>query len=276
MAISGKTKRITPILDGKIGIVQSFDTLTAGDGATKVELPGKGEMATRTTCNVFEFLQKHGVALAYIGRDGPDTFITRICDMIPIEVVVRKIATGSYLKRNPEVQEGFMFREPVVEFFLKTSGRKFENTELPCDDPMLRWDRKGSVCHLYFPDRPHEQGYICQLPYPLQEHNSLKRDLMVCERIAKRVEYLLGLAWYKLGGDLYDFKLEFGKLPDTKQIVLADVLDCDSWRVVWWRDSQNGIQLSKQKYRDGDSLEDVLAVYRVAAALTDYFPSMSV
>ena len=274
MAISGKTKRITPILDGKIGIVQSFDTLTAGDGAKKDELPGKGELATRTTCNVFEFLQKHGVPLAYIGRDGPDTFITRICDMIPIEVVVRKIATGSYLKRNPEVEQGFVLKQPEVEFFLKTSGRKFEDTELPCDDPMLRWGRKGSVCYLYFPDRPYEQGCICQLPYPLQEHNSLKRDLMVCERIARHVGYLLSKAWGELGGVLYDFKLEFGKLPNPeneKQIVLADVLDCDSWRVIW-----EGVQLSKQRYRDGYSLEDVLAVYRVAAALTDYFPSMSV
>ncbi len=274
MAISGKTKSITPILDGKIGIVKSFDTLTAGDGAKKDELPGKGELATRTTCNVFEFLQKNGVPLAYIGRDGPDTFITRICNMIPVEVVVRKIATGSYLKRNPEVQEGLVFKKPVIEFFLKTSGRKFEDTELPCDDPMLRWDRKGSVCHLYFPDRPHEQGHICQLLYPLQEHSSLKRDLMTCERIARHVGYLLGKAWEKLGGALYDFKLEFGKLSDPKsekQIVLADVLDCDSWRVIW-----EGVQLSKQKYRDGDKLEDVLAVYRVAAALTDKFPSMSV
>ena len=66
-----------------------------------------------------------------------------------------------------------------------------------------------------------------------------------------------------LGGELYDFKLEFGLLP-SNTIVLADVVDCDSWRVKW-----EGVQLSKQGYRDGDELSRVLGVYRLAASLTD-------
>jgi len=45
---------------------------------------------------------------------------------------------------------------------------------------------------------------------------------------------------------------------------LTDVIDCDSWRVIW-----NGIQLSKQGYRDGDDVEKVLGIYRLAASLTD-------
>jgi phosphoribosylaminoimidazole-succinocarboxamide synthase len=101
------------------------------------------------------------------------------------------------------------------------------------------------------------------------ESSELNATLEDCSAIALYVFQLLREAWQELGGSLYDFKLEFGRTK-SGELVVADVIDCDSWRVV-----RNGVQLSKQGYRDGDDLQRVLSVYQTAAQLTDRFPEMA-
>lgn len=261
----GKTKIITP-LPGVPGfaLVTSKDGITAGDGAKRHLLPGKGALATRTTCNVFDLLPSKGVPVAYVGRgETSTTFITRICEMIPVEVVVRRVATGSFLKRYPRTPDGTVLGRPVVEFFYKTSGRRVGDQELPCDDPLMVWNIEGRAYDLYLPNKPEAEGHICQLKVSGQL--DLYSQLKKCAEIATVINYALYNAWRAVGGELYDFKVEFGT-TENGEILLADVIDCDSWRVVW-----QGLQLSKQGYRDGDDPERVLSVYRLAAALSDRF-----
>lgn len=260
--IEGKTKTVAPLWKGAdVGMVTTKDDITAGDGAKHDVMTGKAELATRTTCNVFEYLRAKHVPIAYIGRDGPTTFLTQICTMIPVEVVVRRIAMGSYCKRHLEVEACTIFEEPVVEFFYKTTERRLGDRELPCDDPLMDWSVLDETYYLYLPNKP--SGSIGHLALTGADAKTLKRQLGECAVIATNVNTHLRDAWRMLGGTLYDFKLEFGILSDGS-IVLADVVDCDSWRVDW-----NGVQLSKQGYRDGDDLNRVLNVYRLAASLTD-------
>lgn len=262
--IEGKTKIVAPLWKGAdVGLVTTKDDITAGDGAKHDVMSGKAELATRTTCNVFEYLRSKGTPVAYIGRDGPTTFITSICDMILVEVVARRIAFGSYCKRHPDVAVGTVFEDPVIEFFYKTTGRQIGNQQLPCDDPLMEWNDIDGWYDLYLPNKPSAEGYIGRLELSNADAETLKRQLGECAVIATDVNTYLRDAWRMLGGTLYDFKLEFGVLPDGS-VVLADVVDCDSWRVKW-----NDIQLSKQGYRDGDDLDRVLGVYRLAASLTD-------
>ncbi|MEZ4103902.1 MAG: phosphoribosylaminoimidazolesuccinocarboxamide synthase [Candidatus Paceibacterota bacterium] len=269
-AIEGKTKIITPFKNvSNIGVVTAKDDITAGDGAKHDIMSGKAKLATRTTCNVFDFLHKGKIPLAYIGRDTPTTFLTWVCSMIPIEVVVRFVATGSYLKRNPDITDGTVFDEPVVEFFYKTNGQKFGNQGIGCDDPLMVINDKGDNFNLYYPHKPIDHnGYVANSSsvYSSSETGSLTSKLIICRKLALSATSCLDVAWQFLGGELYDLKFEFGIRPDGDQIVLADVVDCDSWRVMW-----NGIQLSKQPYRDGVEVEEILDIYRLAASLTDRF-----
>lgn len=115
------------------------------------------------------------------------------------------------------------------------------------------------------PATPPEGGFHATLR---QAARQLYEDLTVCAHLADRVFTILEESWKKLGGRLIDFKLEFGRSPDGT-IVVADVIDCDSWRVMW-----EGIQLSKQPYREGADLGKMIEIYRIAAARTDRMVTM--
>lgn len=105
--------------------VRNKDRITAGDGVKAHEIKGKAKLSTRTNGAVFEFLKQVGVRTHFVSRvsdSSPDhetSFIARNCDMIPIEWVTRRVATGSYLKRNPHVKEGYRFYPPKLETFFK-------------------------------------------------------------------------------------------------------------------------------------------------------------
>jgi phosphoribosylaminoimidazole carboxylase/phosphoribosylaminoimidazole-succinocarboxamide synthase len=246
--IEGKTKIITASgATKKIVRITSKDDITAGNGVRHDVMRGKGILSTTTTCNVFELLRKHGLPLAYLRRVRPKVFLAHNCEMIPVEVVVRGVATGSYLKRHPEIKNGHRFDQPIVEFFYKTTGRQIGDVTLPQDDPLLRSDSHG-YWWLYEDKEQLHRGYIGPLPVSDTIQKQLTARLAICEKIAIDAFLVLQEAWRSVDGDLWDFKLEFGLLPDGT-IVIADVIDCDSWRVLW-----KGVQLSKEPYRNGMSI----------------------
>lgn len=120
LIIEGKTKQVfeLPKQPGAC-LVLSKDRITAGDGARAHDLTGKAAIATATTCKVFELLNTVGVKTHFIKRASETAFVAKKCEMIPIEWVTRRVATGSFLKRNIGVKEGYRFNPPKQETFFK-------------------------------------------------------------------------------------------------------------------------------------------------------------
>src|SRR5215472_18619417 len=130
----GKTKTIHRIAgnDELVALVAK-DDITAGDGAKHDIISDKGGLANRTTCNVFRLLKACGLPIAFEKQDSANSFIAQKCLMLPYEVVVRREAHGSYLKRNPHLSKGQLFPHLIGELFLETKDRTWKGKPLVCD-----------------------------------------------------------------------------------------------------------------------------------------------
>jgi len=268
----GKTKRIFPIPENPAKVrIESKDDITAGDGAKHDIINGKAALATRTTCNVFRLLRECGIPVAFEGQDGVTKFIADKCVMLPYEVVVRREAHGSYLKRAPHLTKGQVFPRLVLEFYLKTSGKKWKENTLICDDPLMIHDGERAEILLCDPKQPDlaQRPSVSFLTLPEMQVFTRPDEEELIEQmgnIARQTFLILEKAWQLQRRKLVDFKVEFGINTEGK-LRLADVIDNDSWRVV----DHSGGYIDKQVYRDGGDLDTVTAKYREVADATDRF-----
>lgn len=239
----GKTKRIYAHPgDETLAIMEHKDGISAGDGARRNTIAGKGVLSGRTFANVFALLQRNGIATHFVSAPTPEITVVRRCTMIPLEVVMRRLATGSYLRRNPDVAEATRFDPPLVEFFLKDDARH---------DPQIS------------PDEIAAQGFA-----------SAEEVAKMTEQ-GRQVFAALEQAWAEQDVTLVDLKIEFGRLQDEQgegALVVADVIDNDSWRI--WPGGDKNQMLDKQVYRnmqqvDEQGLAQIHDLYTVVAERTD-------
>src|SRR5438874_2213357 len=91
----GKTKQIyADPNDGALVYMVNKDQITAGDGERRNELVGKSRWSTITTANVFRLLNREGIATHFVEQIDEQTLLVKNCAMLPIEQVMRRIATG--------------------------------------------------------------------------------------------------------------------------------------------------------------------------------------
>jgi phosphoribosylaminoimidazole carboxylase / phosphoribosylaminoimidazole-succinocarboxamide synthase len=268
LVAEGKTKKIHAI-KGSSGLVTvvAKDDITAGDGAKHDIIPDKGRLATATTANVFRLLKACGLPVAFETQDSPISFTAPQCEMLPYEVVTRREAHGSYLKRNPHLTKGQLFPQLIVEFYLKTKDKNWKGKALVADDPFMQFSDDGKEIKLFNPAKP-LPGQEPFLVLPASDVFSRKDEAKTfpeMSRVARQAFLVLEKAWQLEGGTLVDLKVEFGY--DSKgNLLLADVIDNDSWRVL-----ESGAYIDKQVYRDGGALDDVAAKYRRVADITGRF-----
>lgn len=264
----GKTKRIIEKKDDPSRVILlAKDDITAGDGAKHDIIPDKGKIATQTACNVFRLLQSCGIPAAFDEQGGPDWFIAPSCRMLPYEVVTRREAHGSFLKRAPQLAKGHLFPRLVVEFFLKTKDRRWLEHELTCDDPYMLWDRAAATISLYHPAKPFpgQEPFLVLKETEVFSHPGEADFFATMETLARQTFLVLEKAWQLQIRKLVDMKVEFG-LDAEGKLRLADVIDNDSWRVI-----ENGSYIDKQLYRDGGQISDVVRSYRHVERLTAGF-----
>ncbi|KAK0419106.1 hypothetical protein QR680_013956 [Steinernema hermaphroditum] len=223
----GKTKLIFAV-EGQsdVVLVRSKNRLTAFNAVRSNEIEGKGAIANATTCNIFNYLQTLGIKSHFVGAVNECDFVAAKCEMVPIEWVARRVATGSFLKRNPGVKEGYTFSSPKIETFFKDDAN---------DDPQWSDEQIISAKFSY-------NG--CTIG--VREVQMMKKQTDVIFRLLEK-------AWHEQDCALIDMKIEFGVTP-SGDIVLADVIDNDSWRV--WPRGDKRLQLDKQFYRDLDKVTD--------------------
>ncbi len=119
----GKTKVLyeNPGHADQLVVVQT-DNISAGDGARRNEIAGKGRLAAQTTARVFRLLNLCGLPTHYLSGgedDDNNEMLVRRANMLPLEVVVRGVAAGSFVRRNPGIARGMLLVPRVIEFFLK-------------------------------------------------------------------------------------------------------------------------------------------------------------
>lgn len=273
----GKTKIIFDAGNNVNGqVVVSFkDDITAGDGARRNLIENKGIYSNQTACNCFQLLNKRDVPTHFIKQKDERSFLAWRVNMIPWEVVVRRRAFGSYLKRNPRNVSGEKFPYPVVEFYLKDDS--LHDPFLTFDDGCRRWN-------LYDAKKPLSDGFIKSLPpdyfrldspfYPRSGIILGKKDISLLSNLALATFFNLEAAWGKLNVSLVDLKIEGGYVWDSVCLVLADEITNDSWRI--WPGDKSELMLDKQVYRDiavvgAEDLKKVKKNYKLVADMTGKF-----
>jgi len=247
----GKTK-ILYELDGQqdVLVVAQMDSITAGDGARRNVIEGKGRVAAKTTARVFRLLNLCGLPTHFLsgGEDDDDNeMLVRRAAMIPLEVVIRGVAAGSLIKRNPGIQRGALIIPRMIEFFFKDDANH---------DPKIE------------PDEIVARGI------------ATAAEIGAMSELARMTYEILAHAWRRRDALLVDLKIEFGRLAsgDGKgSLVIADVVDNDSWRV--WPQGREELMLDKQIYRNLETVTEadlarVLHSYEQVAELVGTFPVM--
>jgi phosphoribosylaminoimidazole-succinocarboxamide synthase len=209
----GKAKTIIETEDSAT-VVQHFkDDVTAFNKEKYEIIEGKGIINNRISAFIMKKLEESGISTHFIKTLNEREQLVKKLKIIPLEVVTRNVAAGSFCKRF-NIKEGEKLTYPIIEFFYK-------NDDLA--DPMVNENHV-----LYF-------GWLTS------------REMEEVKAITLKINKILIDLFSSADIDLVDFKLEFGRLiHDSTKIVLADEISPDNCRL--W-DKNTGRRLDKDVFR---------------------------
>ena len=222
---SGKVKDVYE-LDEKNLLFHFTDRVSAYDVPMITNIKGKGEIL----CNFAEFWFNYLDSKNHMVRlDAKDKMVVKKLRMIPLECVVRGYLYGSlyerYIAGNNSLDLG-----PNMKIASKLKD--------PIFDPTTK-----SKIH----DQPISEDQI--LAEKILTNNELKHVKDLSIRLYKQMSNISNDAGFIMA----DVKFEFGKDPSSDEIILADSLGPDEFRM-WNKDSykvgEEQVSYDKQYLRD--------------------------
>ncbi len=209
----GKGKRLYKCEDEDLLISEFKDDLTAFNAQKTGQEKGKGALNCKISTELFKLLEENGIKTHLVKTLSDNEQLVKKVDIIPLEVVVRNIATGSLVKRLG-IKDGTVLPFALVEFYYK-------DDEL--GDPLLNDE------HCLLLDIASES------------------ELEELKRLGREINVILKSFFLQRDLNLVDFKVEFGK--DKKgNILLSDEISPDSCR--FW-DVNTNEKLDKDRFRQG-------------------------
>ena len=211
MLYEGKAKQVFLTDDPDMILIHYKDAATAFNNIKKATIENKGVLNNAISTLIFEELHKAGIKTHYVRTLNEREQLCRRVEIIPLEVIVRNIAAGSFSKRYG-VEEGIVFDEPTIEF-------SYKNDDL--GDPLIN------------------------------DYHAVALGLVTYEeldriyRMAARINEVLKALFAKMNINLVDFKVEFGRTSDG-EIILADEVSPDTCRL--W-DMTTNERLDKDRFR---------------------------
>ena len=207
----GKAKKVFRTDDPELYIVDYKDDATAGDGAKKGTIRGKGVVNNEMSNFMFRKLEEQGIPTHYIEELNERETAVKKVTIVPLEVIIRNTAAGSLSKRLG-LPEGTPLKTPVLEF-------SYKNDDL--GDPMVN------------------DYHILAMGLATRE------ELDQIAEMSFAINKMMVEFFKSVNVDLIDFKIEFGKTSDGK-IILADEISPDTCR--FW-DSDTHEKLDKDRFR---------------------------
>ena len=231
LVYEGKAKRVFSTDEDHVFRIEYKDEVTAGNGAKKDKMAGKGRLNNLITSYFFERLAKEGLESHFIKKLSDTEQLVKEVTIIPLEVVVRNYAAGSIVKRLG-FDKGQAFASPLVEFYYKEDA---------LNDPIITDDH---VKLLGIADD--------------NDIGELKRQALVVNDMLVKIMDEMNL-------QLIDFKIEFGKDQDGN-ILLADEISPDTCRI-WDKDTKENFDKDVYREDTGSLIDTYTKFYNKLEAL---------
>ena len=192
----GKAKRIYAGSSDQQVLVEFKNDATAFNAQKKAQLDNKGRLNCRISACLFELLEREGIPTHYCGIAEETWMVVQRVEVIPVEVVLRNIATGSLCRETP-IAQGTALEPALLDLYYKDDG---------LGDPLLTDARLALL------------GLV----------SSELRERI--ELLARKVNDVLIPFFASVGLQLVDFKLELG-LNAAGELLVADEISPDTCRL---------------------------------------------